>query len=166
MRKLLLTFAALLPLVAASQPREWNPKPMCEFGNDTVAYIKHNFNPKDENMQAYFKGKTSGEIIPELGFEVKRLIPQHSESQEIMRCYGIIFVAAIEGGGISKVGGSSHGVMVSLATPVSAQNNPVAYNKLTKERDLPFDKELFDLIKEMKGKHVTQITLTLVDIIE
>ena len=153
MRKLLLTFAALLPLVAASQPREWNPKPMSEFGNDTVAYIKHNFSSQDENMQAYFKDKTIGEMIPKLGFDVK-----YVSSWDFKNIKTIMFVAIAR-----KY--IRDGVQVSLAVPFSVQSNPAAYNKLKSEgaNNVPFDDEVLDLIKDMKIEQIEAIRLIIED---
>lgn len=122
---------------------------MSEFGNDTVAYIKQNFDRNDKNMQEHFKGKTIGEIIPELGFKVKYLLPfVKNKTDDIV---SIDFVA-IAKNQLSII----NGIIVDLATPITAQNSPAAYNKLTSQQFMPFTKEVLDLIKDVKVNYIRE----------
>jgi len=151
-----LALAMTLPLIAASQPsRKWEKKPMSEFSNDTVAYIMHNFDRNDKNMKEYFKGKTIGDIIPELGFRVKYV--NASGFLKIKDDIVSIMFIAIGRGNIDGMFETTDGVQVSLETPISSQNNPPAYNKLMSKSEVPFDKELFDLIKGMKVKYISEM---------
>ena len=145
--------AMMLSFIAASQPsRKWEKRPMSEFRNDTVAYIKHNFDRNDKNMQEYFKDKTIGEIIPELGFRVKYVNASGFIKKDIV---SIRFVA-IGRGNLDGLFEKTYGVKVRLETPVTVQNNPAVYKKLMSERYLPLNKELLDLIKDMKVEYILE----------
>ena len=145
--------AVILPLIALSQqPRKWDKRPMSEFRNDTIEYIKHNFRDEDMDMKEYFKGKTIGEIIPELGFKVKYI-----SALGMSEITGMVFVA-IGRGNRNGTFTTANGIIVIFATPISAQSNPAAYNKLDARLGyVPFTKELLDLIKDMKVKSIAEI---------
>jgi len=103
-------------------------------------------------MQEHFKGKTIGEIIPELGFKVKYVFASGFINEDIVK---ILFVAISRGNRNGKFE-TTDGVSVWLETPVSFQNNPAAYNKLMSEDFSPFNKELLDLLKNMKVSDVRE----------
>jgi len=143
-------FATALWFTAAAQPRKWNKKPMSDFRNDTVEYIRQNFNPDDKNMQEYFKDKTIGEIIPELGFKVKYV------SACGVKHIPCLMLVAIGRGNRNGEFETTNGVWIRLETPVSSQDNPAAYDKLMSKPCVPLDKELLDLIKNMKVNYIEE----------
>jgi len=152
-KRTLLVMAATLSLIAAAQPRKWSKMPMSDFRNDTVAYIRHNFNPDDKNMQEYFKGRTLGEIILELGFKVKYLSASRFNANHDITA---IMLVGVSKGNKNGEFETTNGVSVWFATPITPKSNSAAYNQLMSQTDVPFNKDLFDLIKEMKMNYIKE----------
>ena len=152
MKKRIIFILMMFPLVAVSQPKKWNKKSMSDFRNDTIAYLKHNFDKANSNTIDYFKGKTIGDIIPELGFKVEYI------SALGFKSFGgdLVSIMLVSKSMKHMKEGRDYGVMIYI-DPTAHPGSEI-YKKLYSGELVPFDKDAFKLQSKLHRIHRNSIS--------
>ena len=144
MKKIVLLISFIIPLMAVAQPKKWNGKAMCEFGNDTVVYLKYNLKTEHQSAQEYFRGKTVGDVIKELGINVKRVNGPAVATWDSLSYIWLLVVRKDK---------YTYGVRIDLETPLPYSAGAALISRLN-YGITGFCKEMFDLIKDLKVVNV------------